>query len=380
MNINVLDIEPKSNGISVAGLFVGCGGLDHGFYQSGFELAWANELSADAAKSYTDFNKHNVVVDDIWNVLSEIPTVDVILGGPPCQSFSLVGKRLEDDSRGKLVFAYAQAIEKVKPKAFVMENVPGLIASKIDDERMHFHLADRFTRLGYEVSILKITATNFFVPQKRIRILMIGHKLGKGKKFELVSGVNFAQILGEPSLVNPVTVSEALDDLPSPSEKKSRAAINYVLSPHSAYSRLMRYSNLECVTLHNMPTMSLLDQEFVRHIPPGGNYTSIPDHLSTRRIKSFKATGGRTTTYGRLHSLKPAYTINTYFNRPNVGANYHHKEERLITVREALRLQSFTDDFTPFFTSQRSLHMQIGNAVPPLLSRAIAESLRRLFI
>jgi len=116
----------------------------------------------------------------------------------------------------------------------------------------------------------------------------------------------------------------------------------------------------------------------VKHIPPGGNYTNIPDEISTTRIMSFKKTGGRTTTYGRLHPEKPAYTINTYFNRPNVGANYHYEDERLITVREALRLQSFPDHFTPYYSNQRSLHMQVGNAVPPLLARAIAESLHKI--
>ena len=343
----------KNADISVASLFVGCGGLDFGFVQSGYSLAWANEISADAANSFEQLNKHKVVVGDIWNVMDQIPASDVVIGGPPCQSFSLVGKRLENDERGQLVFAFQQVIERLRPKAFVMENVPGLLSSEIDGQRLHLYLADKFTALGYEVSVLKLTATDFFVPQRRKRVFLVGHLLRKS--FELISPLDFATILGDTSLKSPITVHEALDDLSSPLPKGSKQLADYATPPHSGYARL------------------------VRHIPPGGNYLSIPDSISTKRIMSFKASGGRTTTYGRLHGDFPAYTINTYFNRPNVGANYHHLEERLITVREALRLQSFPDHFTPLFTNQRSLHQQVGNAVPPLMARAVAESLKKLF-
>lgn len=368
----------RNSSLSAAGLFVGCGGLDYGFHKAGFRMIWANEFSADAAKSYTDLIGHNVLVDDIWNVIDAIPSVDVLIGGPPCQSFSLVGKRLDADPRGKLVFAYQQAIERVQPKAFVMENVPGLMASMIDGKRLPLYLAEQFKKMGYTVSILKLVATDFFVPQKRQRVLMVGHKI-PGKSFELITAHEFAHLLGEPTIKKPVSVAEALNDLPTPLMKGCKTPAAYACPPHSAYSRLMRKTEAKTVTLQAMPTMSALDQEFVRYIPQGGNYTNIPDSVSTKRIMSFKASGGRTTTYGRLHQDKPAYTINTYFNRPNVGANYHHMEERLITVREAMRLQSFPDHFTPYYSNQRSLHQQIGNAVPPLMAQAVAESLKKLF-
>jgi len=310
--------------------------------------------------------------------MDAIPYADVIIGGPPCQSFSLVGKRLQDDPRGKLVLAYQQVIERIRPKAFVMENVPGLTASRVDGVRLHHHLAEQFERMGYHMTLLKLIATDFFVPQRRSRMLMVGHRLGN-RPFSLISQEAYATLLGTPLLQAPVSVADALDDLPPPAAKGCHEAQPYRRNPHSTYAQLMRRDATNDVTLQSMPTMSVLDREFVRHIPPGGNYNDIPDHIATKRILSFKASGGRTTTYGRLDPALPAYTINTYFNRPNVGANYHHRDERLITVREALRLQSFPDDFTPFFSSQRSLHAQVGNAVPPLMSRAIAESLRVLF-
>ena len=363
---------------SVAGLFVGCGGLDLGFKNAGYNLVWANEISSDAAQSYTDLIGHSVVVGDIWEHLDTIPQVDILIGGPPCQAFSLVGKRIEDDPRAKLVFAFEQAVERIMPQAFVMENVPGLMASSVNGVKLHEHLASKFRELGYQVEILKLIATDFFVPQKRKRVLMLGHRI-HDKSFELINSKDFADLLGQPELVNPVTVRDALDDLASPLPKGSKEKVQYAHSAISPYAKLMRHNNGEYVSHQVMPTMSLLDKEFVKHIPAGGNYMDIPDEISTKRIMSFKASGGRTTTYGRLHPDYPAYTINTYFNRPNVGANYHHREERLITVREALRLQSFPDHFSPYYTNQRSLHMQVGNAVPPLMAQAIAYSLKQLF-
>lgn len=365
--------------LSVAGLFVGCGGLDYGFDQAGFEPIWANELNADAAESYKVLIGHDVIVGDIWDIINEVPKTDIIIGGPPCQSFSLVGKRSASDSRGKLVFAFEEIVKRNKPKAFVMENVPGLLASRINGKHLHLILADKFREAGYKVSLLKLIATDYFVPQRRKRVLLVGHRI-EHKDFNMISTDEYANILGLKGLVSPISVADALDDLPEPLEKGNKDRNPYTVKPHSSYARFMRSKALASVSLQAMPTMSKLDREFVKHIPPGGNYEDIPDSLATKRIKKFKEKGGRTTTYGRLSPDKPAYTINTYFNRPNVGANYHHRELRLITVREALRLQSFPDHFTPIYKSQRNLHMQIGNAVPPLMARAIAESIKRVLL
>eukprot|EP00493_Phyllostaurus_siculus_P025638 UN25983 len=162
--------------ITVAGLFSGCGGLDFGFSQAGYNIVWANELSEDAAFSYEKLIGHKPVVRDIWDIIDEVPAVDVIVGGPPCQSFSLVGKRIQDDPRGQLVFAYLEVIQKVMPKVFVMENVAGLTASKINGERLPEHLKKQFEELGYKVTIEKLIATDYFVPQKRKRVFLIGHR------------------------------------------------------------------------------------------------------------------------------------------------------------------------------------------------------------
>lgn len=362
----------KMKKLKTVGLFVGCGGLDYGFKKAGFDLVWGNEINNDAAISYEKLTGHSAVVGDIWDLIDSVPTCDVIIGGPPCQAFSLVGKRLADDPRATLVFAYQKIIEKIKPSVFVMENVPGLMSSKINKEKLPDFLMSEFSRIGYNVSLHKICATDFCVPQKRKRVFMIGF-LNKNESFSLLDSEKFSQLINFSDHF--VNVKDALGDLPSPLDKGDYSSINYNDYKVNDYISLIR-DGAKHTYLHSMPTMSEKDRMFVKYIPPGGNYMSIPDDIATQRILNFKKTGGRTTCYGRLDPKKPAYTINTYFNRPNVGANYHYSEERLITVREAMRLQSFPDTFTPFFSNQRSLHAQIGNAVPPLMARGVAESIK----
>ena len=348
-----------------------------GFAQAGFNTGWANEFSSDAAKSFEAIVGHNAVVGDIQELQEHIENSEILIGGPPCQSFSLVGKRDPQDKRGELVFTFAEVVERSTPTAFVMENVQGLLAYTIDGVRLIDVLSNRFENLGYKVSLIKLNAADYFVPQKRKRIFLIGQRISDDD-FKMITPNEFGELLGFGSQKQFVSVSEALGDLPPINPKGNNDLTSYEKGPTSHFAKLMRAPKSDGVTLHSMPTMSARDSEYVKFIPPGGNYTSIPDEIATGRILRIKGTGGRTTTYGRLHPDEPAYTINTYFNRPNVGANYHYSEERLISVREALRLQSFPDWFTPYFSSQRSLHQQIGNAVPPLLGRAVAESLKRL--
>ncbi len=363
----------NNNGPTTVSLFSGAGGLDMGFVNCGFNLVWANEIDKDAVETHKKYFDTDIILDNITNVINKIPSADVLVGGPPCQSFSMVGKRIENDDRGKLVMSFFEAVKNTRPKVFVMENVSGITSSRINGKRLHLFLAEKFSELGYIVEVLKLDATNFFVPQRRNRVFLIG-RLVKPIIGDLEDiAIHFVEknLIGN-SFSKPVSAFDALDDLPDAVTEKDSQIATYKSEPHSIYARLMREKAPGSITLHEIITMSELDRLFVKHIPPGGNYTNIPDDISTKRIMKFKQTGGRTTTYGRLHPAKPAYTINTYFNRPNVGANYHYNYDRLITAREALRLQSFPDWFQPCYRSKRSLYAQIGNAVPPFLAFGIA--------
>ena len=370
-------INKQKSKTTVVSLFSGCGGLDWGFSTHGFKTVWANEFEKDAAKSFHSLIGTRPVVDDINRLIKDVPKADIIIGGPPCQSFSLVGKRLEDDPRSKLVFSFFEIVKRNKSMCFVLENVPGMTASKIDGKRLTEHLAEMFSDIGYDTTIEKIVATDYMVPQKRVRVFLIGWR-GRVGPWERPQQKTIAKLLNANGRMTVVTARQALGDLPNPDGRNGDGIVKYSSEPSNSFAEFVRRKTNGSVSLHQMPTMSGLDREFVKYIPPGGNYMDIPDRISTTRILKFKENGGRTTTYGRLHPDHPAYTINTYFNRPNVGTNYHYSQDRLITVREALRLQSFPDHFTPEYSNQRSLHMQVGNAVPPLLSYAIASSIKKM--
>ena len=360
---------------SVVSLFCGLGGLDLGFVEQGFDLVWANDISENAVKSYRlNFGRAAACADITRLPVSEIPDADVVIGGPPCQSFSLIGRRDPDDPNGKLVFKFLDVVSSKRPLAFAMENVPGMAASRINGVRLPDMLALAFKDLGYEVVKLHITATDYLVPQVRKRLLLLGCI---GRVPELVKpGVFARECLG---IENPhrfeITAKAAIGDLGACTPKGQRA--RYSSQEPSAFARLMRSAGLPDYSLHEQPRMSKTDRTIVAYLPPGGNYTDIPDDVAPGRVLKYKQTGGRTTTYGRLHPDRSAYTINTYFRRPNVGCNFHYSEPRLITAREAMRFQSIPDHFEIAFNSQDERNALIGNAVPPLLARAIAFSLER---
>ena len=358
---------------TVVSLFAGLGGLDLGFELAGFRVVWANEISENAALSYaTNFGRQPHCSDIVAVANDQIPDADVIVGGPPCQSFSLVGQRRPDDERGRLVFRFRDIVLAKRPQAFVMENVPGMAASRIEGKRLPDVLADEFRDAGYYVTVAKLNATDFLVPQRRARIFILGAKRGE---VELPDPDTFAEeCYGIARAGFELSAEAAIGDLGDPVGRGERARYRY--PPRSGIAKLLRSGNSDTVSLHEFPRMSDRDTQFVKHIPPGGNYMDIPDEISTDRIMKFKVSGGRTTTYGRLHPSRPAYTINTYFRRPNVGCHFHYSEPRLITPREAMRFQCFPDCFRVIFGAQDERNMYIGNAVPSLLAQAVAWSIR----
>lgn len=357
--------------IKVVSLFSGGGGLDLGFLWENYELVWAIDIEKNAVDTYRENIGDHIVCGDINEInLNDIPKADVVIGGPPCQSFSLIGKRNTMDERGQLVWRYIEIIKHIKPKAFVFENVTGLLSAKTSDgKKVIDELLIAFKDIGYSLSWKVMNAADYGVPQRRKRVIIVG--IYEHNCFEFPGETHSEK---DQNLLPYVSVKDALDDLPEVTNDPTKF-LNYIKEPTNDYQKIMRY-NAVSVTEHLMPTMSDLDKYIIKHVKPGGNYMDIPSEVASQRIKRLQREGGRTTCYGRLLPSAPSYTINTYFNRPNVGCNIHYSENRLISIREALRLQSFPDNYKLVSSSKQGKHLIVGNAVPPLLSQAIAKKLK----
>lgn len=357
-------------GISVVSLFSGGGGLDLGFVSEGYSVIWAIDNNMNATETYKANIGNHIICADINQIdISQIPHADVVIGGPPCQSFSLAGKRNVEDERGQLVWKYIHIIEQVKPKAFVFENVTGLLSAKnAHGEKIIDLLKVAFKNIGYTVEQQVLNAADYGIPQRRKRVIIVGLK---DKKFVFPRPTHSEDGI---ALKRYISVEEALGDLPTAIENEN-GQIEYQVQPQNDYQRYVRRGTV--VTEHYIPQMSELDKYIVSHVKPGGNYMDIPADVNSSRIRRLQRDGGHTTCYGRLDPTKPSYTINTYFNRPNVGCNIHYKENRLITVREALRLQSFPDDYVLVSGSKQGRNLIVGNAVPPMLAGILARELKQ---
>ena len=329
-------------------LFSGGGGLDLGFKQAGFNIVWAIDNNADAVNTYKRNVGSEILCGDITTIdIEKIPQAEIVIGGPPCQSFSLAGNRHCDDERGRLVWRYLDIIKRVSPKAFLFENVIGLISAKDKQgNKILDNLLETFSEIGYHVTWHLVNAADYGVPQVRKRVIIVGLKEGT---FEFPQTTH--NKLGTDGKKKYVSVEEAIGNLPEAGKAKG-------------------------ISEHDYPTMSKLDQYICAHVRPGGNYMDIPDDVPSVRIKRLKRDGGHTTCYGRMLPENPSYTINTYFNRPNVGCNIHYKYDRIITLREAMRLQTFPDSYEFVSKSKQGKNLIVGNAVPPLLAYELATTLK----
>lgn len=249
---------------TVVSLFCGIGGLDLGFEYADFHIIWANDISANATKSYAKNFKITPICGDITEIsIEKIPPADVIIGGPPCQSFSLVGMRRPEDNRGRLVFHFLDIVRDRRPSAFIMENVPGIAASRINGRRLTNILCCEFSKIGYKVKIIKLNAANYLVPQRRARIFILG---SRETYIQEPNPVLFARdCYNLDSKAFDLSARAAIGDLGDCVSKGQLA--EYKCTPHSQFSRLMRLKEPSRVTLHECPRMSETDKNLVRHIP-----------------------------------------------------------------------------------------------------------------
>lgn len=340
---------------TVIDLFAGVGGLSLGFEMEGFDILLANEFDQSIATAYKENHKStNVVVGDITSLdLSKVfgeyvNKIDVVIGGPPCQGFSQKGKRkIINDERNFLFKHYVEVVKFVKPKYFVMENVPNLLTA----EKGFFlnEIKGLFKDYGYSIRYGILNAADYGVPQNRRRAIIIGKYLANPPELPL-------------PCKQKVTIWDAISDLAYLESGEGEFEQEYRNSPKSDYEKKMRKGS-KILYNHMATKHSALALERLSLIPPNAGKEVLPKKHITKSVYS--------GTWSRMKQNDVAVTITTRFDTPSSGKFTHPFLNRAITVREAARLQSFPDTFK-FIGSKMSQMKQVGNAVPPLLARKIA--------
>lgn len=345
--------------LKVIDLFSGVGGLSLGFREEGFEVVLANEIDPEISYAYkmnhpqANMINEDITKLDIASVFGPYRDADVVAGGPPCQGFSQKGSRnIMDDNRNFLFKYYYDVVKFVRPRYFVMENVPNLLTS--ENGFFRDQILDLFAELGYGLDYGVLNANDFGVPQLRRRAVILG-KLGGGDSVKLP----------EPVAAK-VSIEDAIWDLAYLNSGEGAEVQEYLKAPGSDYQRRMRR---KAKLLHNHVSTrhSELALERLRMIPIGAGREVLPEEHLTKSIYS--------GTWSRMIKDEPSVTITTRFDTPSSGRFTHPFLDRAITVREAARLQSFPDHFV-FYGSKSSQMKQVGNAVPPLLAQALAKQIK----
>ena len=356
-------------------LFAGAGGMTLGFTKlTGhiFQPVWANDFNDHAAKTYNANFNDRCIVGDIVSILDDphtrIPKADVVIGGPPCQGFSLLNKNRNGDERKQLWRPYMEVVERAGASIFVMENVPELLNSF-----EHGEIIGIAEAMGFTVSWAKLCAADYGVPQTRKRAFIIGCKFAdpaevfpprkshyNPNRKQKAFSEEFDNYTSEPAPWR--TVKDAIADLPPPVGTEIRnlpPPLDLHFGRTPTEKSLQRY---KAIPKEGMNRFDL--QKRALHLTPDC---------------WVRKTAGGTDLFGRLWWNRPAFTIRTEFFKPEKGRYLHPVQHRPITHREAARLQSFPDDFK-FIGSKIEIAKQIGNAVPPLLAARIADCVYALII
>ncbi len=339
--------------MKIIDLFCGIGGLSLGFEQSGFEVLYAVDMWEDAVKTYNHNRKDKVarvmsVEDFNKDVLPHLASeneITGIIGGPPCQGFSTVGKREIDDPRNKMYLEFYKAVKLANPDFFVIENVKGMLT--LNKGAFVKDLLERFGEngLGYTISYKLLNAADYGIPQNRYRVFYVGIK---NKKFEFPTPYDYQ-----------LTAKDGISDLLHSNNE------HYGSEPQNEYQRTLRGSQEKPLnqdyTAHTEQTVNIISQ-----IPDGGNIRSLP--------KEFWEVRKYNKAFERMSSQRPSNTIDTGHRN-----YFHYAEPRIPTLRESARIQSFPDNFEVLGT-RGSQYKQVGNAVPPMLAKVIAEKIKTMLL
>lgn len=355
-------------------LFCGAGGLSIGFESAGFDTISANDFDSFCAETYKEAHPHvkfvdgpiqDLTVEDfISGTLLERHELDCLIGGPPCQAFSVYNhQRGMHDERSGLFREYLRLVEGLHPRWVVMENVTGM--QSVEKGKAVDEITAGLERLGYSVEHRILKAEHYGVPQERRRLLFIANRIG--------IPIPWPEIITDGVITPFTTIGDAISDLPILQNGEGREEMPYLI-PLEECNQFQAQLRRESVAVYNhvAPFLSSVNMERMRHIPPGGSWRDIPPHLLPAGMTRAKRSD-HTKRYGRLQMDGLSSTILTKCDI-HWGCFIHPIQNRTITVREAARLQSFPDCLI-FKGPRTEQYRQVGNAVPPLLAKAVASAI-----
>ena len=332
--------------MKIVSLFSGCGGLDLGFVKAGFELIYANDNDPVVWETFE--KNHKIAIDkrSLFDIKSsEIPKADGIIGGPPCQSWSLAGEmRGARDERGQLFYEYIRVLKDKKPQFFLAENVPGIISSTHFEE--FSRILSKLSDLGYAVNYQLIDAREYGVPQERRRIIIVGYRksLGRLFRFPLPTHTKHGGIALDGTKTQKwVTLKKTIGDLPEPVPALSKNKTNGQLA----------IPNHEYMT---------------------GTFSSM--YMSRNRKKNWNDQSFTVQAGGRHAPLHPSSTEMVKIEEDKWAFKSITPVFRRLSVRECARIQTFPDDFIFYYQNVADGYKMIGNAVPVRLAEAIAAEIK----
>lgn len=347
---------------NIIDLFAGVGGLSYGFSKlPQFNIVAANEIEKDIAIAYKlnhpDVEMLNCdikdLTEDTLNKALGGQRIDVVVGGPPCQSYSTLGKR-KNDERANLFTQYKRVLEILQPKAFVFENVVGILS--MNKGSLFEQIQTEFEEIGYDLKYKVLDAVEYGVPQHRERVILVGFK---GK-----NGFEYPAPTHGDGLKPYVTLKDAIGDLPELESGEGKN--NYAAGITNDFLAFVRDENATSVEEHIAPKNGEHLIRIMKTLKDGQSKNDLPEDI---RPKS-----GYGNTYAKLWWNKPSTTITRNFACPSSSRCIHPRDSRAMSIREGARLQSFPDDYK-FYGSDGMKRLEIGNAVPPLLSMAIAKQM-----
>ena len=366
---------------TVLDLFCGCGGLSLGLEASGFRVVGGNDADDDAlaafALNHPGARTWSGSVEGLPSerVLADLDLepgeLDALVGGPPCQGFSQnrarrhVDGRFVDDPRNYLFMEFLRFVRDLRPKTIIIENVPQLLIK--EDGAFKREIQQSLADLGYESACDVLNAADYGVPQRRQRAIILASRIGEPLLPEVthqnrdVSGMLFP-------LPSYVSIWDAIGDLPSLGPGEGASPVPYCSDPRSAFQSERRNGSED---LHDHIAWELSDvqAERITYLGEGDGMEKLPPHLAPR--------SGYGSAYRRMRRDEPALTITTWMYHPGSGMFCHPLDDRVITLREGARLQSF-DDRVRFVGGKVARCRQVGNAVPPLLGKALGLPLLQL--